>query len=149
MKQTISFYRANDPYGYFSNFAPYPIEIDGQRWATTEHYFQAQKFHDAKTQKRIQEANSPSLAARLGRRLSPLRKDWESIKVGVMRRALYAKFTQHPKLQRRLLETGDAKLVEHTRRDAFWGDGGGGGKNWLGRLLMELREAFAEQAPTE
>jgi predicted NAD-dependent protein-ADP-ribosyltransferase YbiA (DUF1768 family) len=37
--------------------------------------------------------------------------------------------------------TGDARIVEHTERDDFWGDGGdGSGANMLGRLLMELRD---------
>ncbi len=34
----------------------------------------------------------------------------------------------------------DARLVEHTDNDVFWGDGGdGSGHNMLGRLLMEQR----------
>jgi predicted NAD-dependent protein-ADP-ribosyltransferase YbiA (DUF1768 family) len=40
-----------------------------------------------------------------------------------------------------LLGTGEAELVEHTRNDNYWGDGGDGtGKNRLGQLLIELRE---------
>jgi predicted NAD-dependent protein-ADP-ribosyltransferase YbiA (DUF1768 family) len=40
-----------------------------------------------------------------------------------------------------LLQTLDAKLVEHTNRDRYWADGGDGtGKNRLGMLLMRLRE---------
>jgi ribA/ribD-fused uncharacterized protein len=80
-------------------------------------------------------------AAELGRsRARSLRRDWETVKVDVMREAVLAKFTQHPDLRRTLLATGDAALVEHTRRDAFWGDGGDGrGRNKLGRILMEVR----------
>ena len=64
-----------------------------------------------------------------------------SVKVAVMRDALRAKFTQHPELSELLLGTGDAKLVEHTENDDYWGDGGDGrGKNMLGRLLMLLRD---------
>ena len=55
--------------------------------------------------------------------------------------ALYAKFTQHERLTKMLLDTGDRKLVEHTTRDSYWGDGGdGSGQNRLGKLLMKLRE---------
>jgi predicted NAD-dependent protein-ADP-ribosyltransferase YbiA (DUF1768 family) len=40
-----------------------------------------------------------------------------------------------------LLGTGDAAIVEHTRNDAYWGDGGDGhGKNELGQILMRVRE---------
>jgi predicted NAD-dependent protein-ADP-ribosyltransferase YbiA (DUF1768 family) len=42
---SIKFYRLNDDYGEFSNFAPFPIQLDGQRWPTSEHYFQAQKHY--------------------------------------------------------------------------------------------------------
>ncbi len=87
-------------------------------------------------------------AARLGRsRKLPLRKDWESVKVQVMREALRAKFTQHEDLQELLLSTGDAKLVEHTANDHYWGDGGNGrGDNMLGRLLMQLRKQLRQES---
>jgi predicted NAD-dependent protein-ADP-ribosyltransferase YbiA (DUF1768 family) len=40
-----------------------------------------------------------------------------------------------------LLATGDAILIEHTRNDDYWADGGdGSGKNKLGLLLMQVRE---------
>ncbi|EPX57578.1 hypothetical protein D187_004911 [Cystobacter fuscus DSM 2262] len=63
------------------------------------------------------------------------------MKVAVMRDALRAKFTQHPEMRELRLGTGDAKLVEHTENDDYWGDGGDGrGKNMLGRLLMQPRD---------
>jgi ribA/ribD-fused uncharacterized protein len=62
------------------------------------------------------------------------------VKVSVMREALVAKFEQHPELRELLLATGEAKLVEHTERDDYWGaDGDGSGRNMLGQLLMEVR----------
>ena len=139
---TIRFYSVGDDYGEFSNFAEYPIKLGGKSWPTSEHYFQAQKFEDPKYREKVRKANSPALAARLGRdRKQKLRRDWESAKVGVMRQAVEAKFTQHPDLRELLRSTGDAKLVEHTENDDYWGDGGDGtGKNMLGRILMQVRE---------
>jgi ribA/ribD-fused uncharacterized protein len=59
---------------------------------------------------------------------------------------LQAKFTQHPNLRSILLGTGDAELIEHTKNDSYWGDGGNGtGKNRLGQLLMELREQLRKE----
>ncbi len=141
----ICFFRVSDEFGEFSNFAPYPIRVDGRTWPTSEHYFQAQKFTDEKQRERIRKANSPMLAARLGRdRKVRLRRDWQGAKVEVMRKAVRAKFAQHAELARLLVRTGDATLVEHTERDAFWGDGGdGSGENWLGRILMEIRSELA------
>lgn len=93
------------------------------------------------TAKEVRRAKSPMIAARLRRsRKKKLRRDWNSSRVEVMRRALRAKFDQHDDLRTLLLSTGEAKLVEHTENDAFWGDGGdGSGQNMLGRLLMEVR----------
>ncbi len=138
----IRFYRVGDPYGCFSNFAPYPVRLDRVKWATTEHYFQAQKFaHEAAREAIRLTAASPMQAARMGRsRSRALRADWDAVKVDVMREAVWAKFSQHSDLRRALLWTGDATIVEHTARDAFWGDGGDGhGQNMLGRILMEVR----------
>ena len=42
----IKFYSTQDEFGEFSNFAYFPIKLDGKLWHTTEHYFQAQKFID-------------------------------------------------------------------------------------------------------
>ncbi|MCZ5120826.1 N-glycosidase YbiA, partial [Escherichia coli] len=44
----INFYSTSDDYGDFSNFAAWPIKVDGKTWPTSEHYFQAQKFLDEK-----------------------------------------------------------------------------------------------------
>ena len=141
MADVINFYRTSDDYGYFSNFAAYPINLDGKMWPTSEHYFQAQKFEDAGHREAIRKANSAMLAARMGRdREKKLRHDWESVKVSVMTDAVRAKFTQHDELRALLLATGDAKLVEHTENDNYWGDGGNGsGKNMLGQILMRVR----------
>lgn len=138
----VHFYGVRDPYGEFSNFAPFPVELGGRTWPTTEHYFQAQKFRDDAYREKIRTTKSPMIAARLGRsRKAPIRKDWESVKLGVMLDAVRAKFAQHPGLAALLRSTGDRPIVEHTRNDSFWGDGGDGtGRNELGRLLMQVRE---------
>jgi ribA/ribD-fused uncharacterized protein len=130
-----------DEHGEFSNFAPYPISLDGKRWPTSEHYFQAQKFLDPELREHIRRSSKPGQAATLGRnRTAPLRRDWESVKVDVMRKAVGAKFEQHRELASLLLATGDSHIVEHTENDSFWGDGGdGSGRNMLGRILMEVR----------
>jgi len=147
MSDIINFYRVDDAYGAFSNFAPYPIELDGALWPTTEHYFQAQKFAGTTRAEEIRLVASPMQAARMGRdRKRPLRPDWEAVKDDLMRRALFAKFTQHLELKKLLLETGEARLVEQTKNDAYWGDGGdGSGRNLLGLMLAELRAQLRDK----
>jgi ribA/ribD-fused uncharacterized protein len=142
MADVIQFYSVADEYGEFSNFARFPIRLVGQARPTSEHYFQAQKFKDEADREAVRTAKTPMQAARLGRdRKRTLRRDWESVKVGIMRKAVLAKFTQHEELRALLLATGDAQLVEHTENDDYWGDGGdGSGRNMLGQILMQVRE---------
>lgn len=149
--QTIHFYSVSEAYGQFSNFAGYPILLDGKRWPTSEHFFQAQKFKETSHQEAIRKETSPMRAARMGRdRKRPLRKDWESVKDAIMRQAVLAKFTQHADLRELLLSTGESRLVEHTTNDYYWGDGGNGsGKNRLGLILMEVRKKLREAGEVE
>ena len=95
--EVIQFYKVNDPFGYFSNFAPYPIVLVNEVWPTVEHYFQANKFDDFKVWDVIKYIKSPMEAAKEGRdRKYKLKSDWEEIKDKVMHKALKAKFLQHP-----------------------------------------------------
>lgn len=89
-------------------------------------------------QEKIRQIASPMDAALEGRnRQNPLRPDWEEIKDEVMLQALRMKFSQNPEIAKELLATGDAIIIEHTRNDVYWADGGdGSGKNKLGLLLM-------------
>ena len=137
----ILFYGVKDAHGELSNFAPFPIRLKDRRWPTSEHYFQAQKFAGTAHEEEIRRAASPMIAARMGRsRQRPLRKDWEGVKDQIMLEALRAKFDQHPELREKLLGTGEAELVEHTKNDRYWADGGDGtGLNRLGNLLMQVR----------
>lgn len=142
MPDTISFYGVRDPYGQLSNFAPFSIELYGLVWPTSEHYFQGQKFVGTPQAEVIRRAKGGRAAAKAGRsRVHPMRQHWLTERDDAMRRALRAKFTQHESLRELLVGTGDERLVEHTAKDSYWGDGGdGSGRNRLGELLMELRE---------
>ena len=148
-RRVIEFYRTGDAFGEFSNFAEFPIRLRGVEWPTSEHYFQAQKFAGTPHEEAVRLADSPMTAAKMGRERSrPLRADWESVKDDIMREAVLAKFAQHPKLLGLLLSTGEAEIVEHTKNDAYWGDGGdGSGKNMLGRILMEVRRRLGGSDP--
>ena len=69
--------------------------------------------------------------------------DWDNIKVNIMKTILKKKFEQHPFIKNNLLNTGLRPLVEHTRTNSFWGDGGGNtGLNMLGKILTEIRNEY-------
>lgn len=127
MTDPILFYSTAGEHGCFSNFSRDSIDLDGRVWKTSEHYFQAQKFFGVNEEQfnKIHAAKTPGDAAKLGRdRSVKMRKDWESVKNNVMHKVVHAKFSQNIKLKEILLSTADAKLVEHTSKDSYWGDGG-------------------------
>ena len=144
---TIKFYKTAEKYGAFSNFSRHQINANGKIFKTSEHYFQHYKYvtvNPAYAEK-IRAAKRPGDAAKLGRnRKVPLRKDWESVKDGIMMNALRLKFAQHTELKELLLSTGDEKIIENSPIDSYWGCGSNGkGKNMLGQLLMKLRDELA------
>ena len=141
----IRFYRTSEtPYGCFSNFSAHPFILDEARWPTSEHYFQARKFVDVQYVEEIRTTPSPMIAARLGRsRAHSIRSDWEQVKDDVMRHAVHAKFAQHADIRTILLGTGDETIIEDAPNDFYWGCGADGtGKNMLGIILMETRDAL-------
>lgn len=140
--EPVLFGRGGDPrYAGLSNFADAPIVIDGTSYPTVEHYYQASKADTAWEHDQVRSAPSPGKAKRMGRRLA-LRRDWEAVKIDVMRRGLLAKFTQHHALGALLLSTGERPIHEMSVHDAEWGWMGGNGEDLLGRLLIELRAAI-------
>jgi ribA/ribD-fused uncharacterized protein len=137
----IQFYNKDEPYYEFTNFYKRVVHIDDKDWPTTEHYYQAQKFTESAVKEHIRRMRTPREAFNFGRGHRIDRSDWNEIKEDIMRIALFHKFDQHQDLREKLLSTGNKRLVEHTSRDSYWGDGGDGkGKNRLGNLLMEVRQ---------
>jgi N-glycosidase YbiA len=144
---TIYFYKVCDAYGCFSNFSPHPVEIDGIRWATVEHYYQSQKFVgsiDEEVIPLIHAAKTPEQAAALGRDcIRTLRPDWDIAKIQVMQKAVYQKFFTHLDIREVLLGTQEHLLVEDSPCDYFWGCGvDKSGQNHLGKILMYVRSEF-------
>ena len=150
------FHRDRPDFGFLSHFHPSPVELDGESWATVEHYYQAQKSVDLRYRQAIRDASTPGVAKRLAahpqsspraakkswfgaNELMP-RMDWSAVKLDIMRRADFAKFSQNPDLAELLRSTGDAELIEDSPSEPFWGTGPDGlGDNWAGRVLMEVR----------
>jgi ribA/ribD-fused uncharacterized protein len=64
-----------------------------------------------------------------------------------MRIAVRQKFHTHQDIRQILLDTSDEELVEDAPSDYYWGIGvDGSGKNMLGKLLMEVRQALSNTA---
>lgn len=153
----IRFYaRDRDRFGFLSNFYPAEFELDNRVWPSSEHFYQAQKSEDPAYREAIRKAKTPVKAKRMGYQREPetkyfrqslfrnrsisLREDWDDIKTEVMRKAVEAKFAQNPDLKKKLLNTGEAILIEDSPKDSFWGCGeNGDGLNRLGQIIMEIR----------
>jgi ribA/ribD-fused uncharacterized protein len=137
----ILFYETDKAYGCFSNFSRHEVAVDNVVWPTVEHFFQAAKFTQQDDIDAVRNAATPFLAAQIGRqRNRSFRADWDGVRDTVMLQALQAKFEQHSELQDVLNSTTGTRLVEHTRNDRYWADGGDGtGRNRLGELLETVR----------
>ncbi|HEX2447880.1 MAG TPA: NADAR family protein [Methyloceanibacter sp.] len=144
---TIRFFSKSDTHREFSNFAPFPIDLDGLRWPTVEHYYQAQKFADPELQQKIRKFDKPVAAKNLAHKhRAKARPDWAEVKDEVMERAVRRKFELHAALRELLLATGDEELAEAAPTDSYWGVGRDGtGQNKLGLLLMRIRSELRER----
>ena len=126
-------------YDFLSNFYPCDVTYKGITYPSSEAAFHAQKTTDVYQQVRFTKMN-PSQAKRAGRKLD-LRPDWEDVKYQIMYDIVLQKFVQNDDLQRKLLNTEDAELIEgNWWGDTFWGVCKGVGENHLGKLLMKIRE---------
>jgi ribA/ribD-fused uncharacterized protein len=150
------------PYRNFSNDSEHPVEIDGQKFNTVEHYFQAMKakeFDDQEVYKKIVSSKTPKAAKAAGKKVKNFATEiWDSKREAVMEKGVRAKFVQHPELRKELLETGDKIIGKADARNTFWGIGTGmssekakyptkwRGQNKLGKLLMEIRQSLKDQS---
>jgi ribA/ribD-fused uncharacterized protein len=132
-----------DDYFFLSNFYNCDIVYEGISYKSAEAAFQAQKCID--DNKKLEfSALSAGQAKKLGKEIE-LRKDWNDIRVDIMKSVVRTKFDQHPELQEQLVATGDRCLIEvNVWHDKFWGVSSGKGRNMLGRILMDLRKEYKE-----
>ena len=141
MKEIRTFKNKN---AFLSNFYPVFVYYEGMRFPSVEHAFQAAKTNDLETRKLFMIVPTAKDAKRFGRQVK-LRKDWDEVKINVMEMLLRQKFAR-PALREQLLSTEDSMLIEgNNHGDTFWGVCKGTGENYLGRLLMKIRQEIIEE----
>lgn len=132
-----------------SNFSSFNVNIWGKRFQTSEHAYHWRKFCDTEPSiaDAILHASSAHNAFKIAQHYQgAVRKDWNDVKVGVMKEILEAKVQQHDYVKRKLLATGDRELVENSWRDTYWGWGPKrDGKNMLGKVWMDIRTTLQKQ----
>jgi ribA/ribD-fused uncharacterized protein len=141
MMNTIPMFKGE--YQFLSNFYPAEFVWDGIVWLNSEAAYQAAKSADRSVRLTFSAMANPSAAKRAGKVIER-RPNWENIKYDIMHQIVFAKFNQNPDLRDKLIATGDAPLEEgNTWKDTTWGicpPGSGCGKNWLGKILMSVRD---------
>ena len=106
-------------YWFLANSYEAPVEYKGVTYRNNKEAFQAQKS--------IKDGNMRN----------------RTMEMEEMRAIVYAKFSQNPELAAQLLATGEAHLeAGNTWGDDFWGTVNGIGANYLGKILMQVRETL-------
>jgi ribA/ribD-fused uncharacterized protein len=139
-----------------------PFEVDGTRYPTAEHFMMAGKarmFGDGAALARILASEDPSAAKAAGRRVQSFDEArWATARFDLVVAGNIAKFSQHARLRKFLIATGEQVLIEASPRDAVWGIGLGEtdphvidpnawpGENLLGFALMQVRDFLRGRA---
>lgn len=127
-------------YYFLSNFYPCTIVIDGFEYQSAEAAFQGQKS--------VQHAHlftgniTPLEAKRLERRVPIDVREWNARRLEVMKRVVWAKFAQNPKLRKLLIAVTEPIVEDNTWGDTYWGKCRGVGSNHLGQILQEVRDSL-------
>ena len=155
--------KENEPIKYFSRsinnkwLSAFNVgkefEYDGYTYPSVENAFHAQKIDpkDPKVKEYKEKLSdkdlSPNEAKKIGGKTSfksndyKFRKDWDKIKLKLMKDITVEYYKANPEYLKKLKETGEKELI-HTgpRIDKFWGVTKEGGENNHGKILMEIRK---------
>lgn len=140
----------------FSQWWPSDFTVDGDLFATAEHWMMAQKaalFNDKVVYNKIIETSDPKAVKALGRKVKNFEpKIWEQEKFDIVVSGNFHKFQQNKALGDFLLATEGKILVEASPVDKIWGIGLARdhedaltpakwrGPNLLGYALMTVRD---------
>ncbi|MFE2151310.1 NADAR family protein [Streptomyces lavendulae] len=127
------------------NDYPAPITVGDVTYPSVAHAYWARSVATPEARTAVVAAETGA-KARTVAAAAPRREGWEQVRTAVMAGLLRAKYEQHPDLAAILLATGDATVLYDDADSGFWGENGGRGRNWTGRLLELVRsELLARQ----
>ncbi len=127
------------------------IELEGQEWASVEHYVNASIAGNDRQAERIKNASSGQEAFNLNKPWYRSKKrGWKSMRLVYMTRAVYTLVQMYPDVKQYLLNTDDQKIAESSLYDHFWGVGRDWrGENMMGRVWMDVRQKLREVSASE
>ena len=144
-------------HSYLSNMSESKFEYEGKSYNNAETAFQFKKASTCgkkEEAKQILKMSDPYAAKRTGRNIKET-EEWKKNKEKTMKEILEAKFNQNEEIKRKLVDTGNKKLLEGTS-DKYWGCGlpiakykslnpkSITGKNVLGQMLSEIRKKISK-----
>ena len=138
-----------------------PRPYDGHTFSSCEQYMMLNKalmFDDLKVADQIIKQSNCRIIKGLGRQVHGFSDEkWDGVKVAIVIRGNYLKFSQNERSKKFLLATKPAFLVEGSRWDRVWGVGldvsdksisdprRWRGENLLGKCLTYVRQAIEEE----
>ena len=159
--RAVYFHLPSEPYGFLSNWDLSGFDLDGIHFNCNEQFIMYRKamiLGDTVTAQKILAADSPEVQQTLGRNAEGFNEViWDGQRPAVAYRGLYEKFSQNADLKKKLLDTGNAFLVECAWKDLIWACGRRlddeerrdigrwRGRNMLGFTLMEVRDALRKE----
>lgn len=140
----------------FSNWYPAIFWVDGIKYSSMEQYMMYQKallFEDQEIASKIISSSQPRFQKNCGRKVKNFDIElWKRKRYSIVKRGIFAKFSQNLKIKRALLETKGTLLVEASPTDCIWGVGlhmndplikdykKWRGHNLLGHILTDVRD---------
>ena len=148
--------------GPFSQWAMYPIVVDGVTYNCNEQYMMAQKallFGDQEMYEKIMASKNPEeQKMKFGRNVKNFDEAvWQQHAKEIVYKANYAKFTQNQKAMEELAYSRGQTVVEASPTDKIWGIGISEGDsrlidetqwegtNWLGEVVMQIRSDLEKE----
>ena len=126
-----------------SNFEVCDIFYLGHKFTSTEAAYQAAKCLNLEDVEKFIDIK-PADAKKLGMMVL-LRPDWEEVKLTVMEDVTRIKF-KIPRLRQMLLDTNNSILQEGNNwGDTYWGICDGKGFNYLGKIIMKIRQEIRDE----
>lgn len=166
--EPIYFFSARERvYGIFSQWQKCTFtdpNYPGIKFNAAEQYMmfgKAQTFNDLDIAAKIILAKTSGVQKALGQDVVVFDEAvWSEVKLSIVERGNYLKFTQNDKFKKVLLDTGDKLLVEASKNDSVWGIGFTAttaktvsrekwGQNLLGIALMNVRKKIRDEEAGE
>lgn len=153
--EVVSFTKVALEYGWLGNMFRSPISEGGEIWLTSEALFQSKRFDNPEIKELIRNEKSPMRAKMKAKKnqdeMVIVPRSEEDVEL--MRKVVKMKFDQNPLLKSKLKALKGKVIVEDIGnrkgdRHLFWGaklvNEEWVGGNWMGTILMGLRDEYLE-----